>query len=190
MIVLHGLKIAIMTPPKCATNSLHAALRQPPLSGETFVGPSPGGGWNRHYNVWPSEVLRYRKLVVTRAPKARLVSMYLHLCSRCAGRGLPSLSFRDYVSEMLKPEPYFGPEFSIPLYSWNLSRWFRDVVFDATVRVESLVDDLNREGVVVRGELPRLNVSYRGQDVAEFYTAEILSLVEPWLAEDRDRFRY
>ena len=191
MLLLHDQKLAIMTPPKCATNSLHAGLRCPPWNGETFVGPSPTveSGCDRHINAWPHEAKRYKKLVVVRDPLTRLVSLYLHWANRLAGYGRAAASFGDFVG-LVVAGGGFGEGMATPMYAWNLSRWLADVESDGVLRAETLMADLAAHGIERQHELPRLNQSYRGQDYGAFYTPELLERAQPWALPDCDRFGY
>lgn len=194
MIVLPGRHIAIMTPPKCGTNTLHTALRQPPFNGESYCGASPlslyasdslpvglAKNFSRHINYWPSEVRGFRKLAVVRKPDTRLVSMYLHLCSRLSAVGSEAPSFSEYVETVAD-----GRE-TRTLYSWNLSRWLEGVEADGWLRLESLQEDLLAEGVDVKTMMP-INVSVRAQPYADFYTDKLRAMIEAWAAPDRERW--
>jgi len=188
VIVLHAKKIAIMTPPKCGTNTLHFALRIHPWTGESYCGPSPAsigiseGDFDRHINCWPGEVKRFpNKLVVVRKPETRLVSQYLHMTSRLTGKGLSAPSFAEIIDHIISGEE------SRPLYSWNLTRWLAGVDFDDVLRMESLQDDLAKHGIEIK-DMPAVNVSYKGQSYMEFYTPELLERIEPWVEPDRTRW--
>lgn len=185
MIVLPLHRIVIMTPPKCATNTLHTALCNERWRGQSCIGPSPimEGSFDRHVNRWPNETLRYRKLVVVRHPLERLVSMFLHHTSRRSGRGLVSPGFREYV-EWVVNEPTLDP-----LYKWNLSQWFEGVEFDNVLHVETLIEDLASEDIAIE-RLHVENRSYRAKPYRDFYDNETLKLAREWAAADCATFGY
>lgn len=184
MIVFADRKIAIMTPPKCATSSLHTVFCTPPFDGMVYVGPSPTGPgiWDRHIAHWPNETASYRRLVVTRDPLDRLVSLYLFWARSMAGRGNATPSFERFVDLVLE-------EKIAPLYRLNLSRWIGECHYHATLRLESLNADLEREGLLVSA-LPKLDRSYRGISSLEFYQDDLLERVKEWAMPDCDQFSY
>jgi hypothetical protein len=183
MILLFQSQIAIMTPPKCATNTLHAALCQPPHHGAALIGPAEPSTNSRHCRVWPAEADPCRKYVVVRNPADRLVSLYLHYARQQSGLGRAVECFAEFAARVGS-----GNE-PAPLYGWNLSTWLEGVPFDGVLRVESLLSDLQATGLAV-DRLPLLNRSFRHQDYAAFYTPEILTTVERWARPDIERFGY
>jgi hypothetical protein len=191
MILLHDQKIAIMTPPKCATNTLHAALRRKRWNGETFVGHSTLGGhtFDRHVNIWPHEVRRYKKVVAVRNPYNRLVSLYLHLATREAGHGNKSPNFKTFAEQVVADSPELQGWFK-----WNLTKWLKgaddkEIEIDDVIHVENLKDDLARIKLPVVS-LPFLNKNYRAQQYDAFFDPEILAAVLPWTQPDCERFGY
>lgn len=186
MILIHDMFIAVMTPPKCASNTIHAVLRAMPWNGETFSGPNSSGPetMDKHMNFWPHESLRYKKVVSIRNPYNRMVSLYLHYCSRKSGRGLPSPSFKEYSEWVSTGSPVVEN-----WYSWNLSRWLEEVDFEHVIRTEFIQEDLKTLGISV-ASIPLLNRNYRAQRYIDFFTPEIMEIVHPWCEPDCIQFNY
>ena len=188
MIDLPDRRIAIMTPPKCATHSLHAVFCAPPWCGRTIVGPtvSDPQKLDRHVRWWPNELAGYRKLVVVRHLLDRLVSLFLHFVRFEAAEGRGTPCFRDFCRWVVGPE---RPEAFAPqvIYQWDLSKWLEGVEWDGVLRVESLDEDLRREGLAV-GSLPCENASYRVRPWREFFDAAVLDEVAEWAREDCVRY--
>ena len=190
MIDLPEQRVAIMTPPKCGTHTLHAVFCAPPWNGQTIVGPtvSDPQKLDRHVRVWPNDLESYRRLVVVRHPLDRLVSLYLHFArfEAAEGRGTPNFAdFCRWVVGTERPPGFCGQLF----YHWNLSRWLEGVSWDGLVKVENLAGDLVREGLAVES-LPREYASFRTRPWRAFYTAELLEHVRPWATPDCERFDY
>jgi hypothetical protein len=192
MILLHDQKIAVMTLPKCATNTLHAALRRKKWNGETFVGYSTLGTntYDRHVNIWPHETRRYKKVVTCRNPYNRLVSLYLHFTTREAGHGRPAPSFQEYVQAVMNDDPNLEK-----WYKWNLSMWTENVEIDHLLHCENLQQDLEATGLAVKN-LPFLNKNYRAQRYVDFFNKEgvpdeeMMDLVHDWCDADCQKFGY
>jgi hypothetical protein len=190
VIELPDRRIAIMTPPKCATHTLHAVFCAPPWCGRSIVGPtvSDPQKLDRHVRQWPNELVGYRKLVVVRHPLDRLVSLFLHFVRFEAAEGRGTPCFADFGRWVVGPErpDAFAPQL---IYQWNLSKWLEGVEWDGVVNVESLADDLRREGLVVES-LPCENASYRVRPWHDFYMPDLLELVRPWAQTDCEQFGY
>lgn len=187
MILLHDQKIAVMTLPKCATNTLHAALRRKKWGGETYVGYSTLGAntYDRHVNIWPHEVRRYKKVVTCRNPYNRLVSLYLHYTTREAGLGNSAPNFEDFVNAVVSDDPNLEK-----WYKWNLSKWTEGLEIEHLLHCENLRDDLSTIGLVVR-VLPFLNKNYRAQRYVDFFKKEgMMDLVHDWCDADCQKFGY
>jgi hypothetical protein len=183
-------RIAIMTPPKCATHSLHAVFCAPPWCGRTIVGPtvSDPSKLDRHVRQWPNELAGYRKLVVVRNPLDRLVSLFLHFVRFEAAEGRGTPCFADFCRWVVGPDrpAAFAPQV---IYQWNLSRWLKGVEWDGVLKVESLAHDLQREGLAL-ASLPRENASYRVRPWQKFYDAELSRVVREWATGDCKRLGY
>jgi hypothetical protein len=177
-----------MTPPKCATHTLHAVFCAPPWCGRTIVGPTAADPQklDRHVRTWPNELLGYRKLVAVRHPLDRLVSLFLHFVRFEAAEGRGTPCFANFCRWVVGPErpAAFAPQV---IYQWNLSKWLEGVEWDGVLRVESLDEDLWREGLAIES-LPCENASYRVRSWQEFYDDELLDLVQPWAMTDCERF--
>lgn len=189
MIILPNQRIAIMTPPKCGTNTLHNILGNDRWRGLCYVGPTPisPASYDRHVNKWPNEVLRFRKLVVVRHPLIRLVSMYLHLTVRRGGGGEAVPAFSDYAA-LVAAGGTVAP-FSDALYTWNLNKWLMGVPADNILHTEHLMEELHVEGLAVE-RMPRDGRSYKAKPYHEFYTDETLAVVAPWAAPDCAAYGY
>lgn len=186
MILLHDQKIAIMTLPKCATNTLHAALRRKKWNGETYVGYSTLGSntYDRHVNIWPHEVRRYKKVITVRNPYNRLVSLYLHYATRETGHGRKSPNFTKFVEDVA------GDSTDLEKwYKWNLTQWLDNVEYDHLLKTETLKQDLEDIGLIVKN-LPFLNKNYRAQMYKDFFTPELMQTIFPWTNPDCQNFQY
>lgn len=190
MIDLPDRRIGILTPPKCATHSLHAVFSAPPWRGHTIVGPTIADRrlLDRHVRTWPNELDGHRKLVVVRHPLDRLVSLFLHFVRFEAAEGRGTPSFNNFCRWVVGPDrpPGFAPQL---LYQWNLCQWLEGVAYDGVLKVESLAEDLRGEGLAVES-LPRENTSFRSRPWRAFYCAELLDLVRPWATPDCEQFGY
>ena len=190
MIDLSDRRIGIMTPPKCATHTLHAVFCAPPWRGRTIVGPtvSDPSKLDRHVRQWPNELAGYRKLVVVRHPLDRLVSLFLHFVRFEAAQGRGTPCFTDFCRWVVGPDrpPGFSPQV---IYQWNLSKWLEGVEWDGLLRVESLAQDLRRHGLAVES-LPCENASYRVRPWRDFFDAELLKVVREWAVTECEQFEY
>ena len=187
MIVLfhHSPPTAIMTPPKCATHTLHDALCAPPHCGQSVVGPVAGNQdlLDRHVRSWPNEVVGFRRVVVVRHPLDRLVSLYLHLARWDAAFGRATPAFWFFAQQVGRRE------LSDPFYAWSVSQWLAGVEFEAVLRVESLASGLSNLGLGV-DRLPLRNASYHVRPWRQFYDPSLLEAVSGWAKPDCDRFGY
>jgi hypothetical protein len=187
MIVIQERKIAIMTPPKCGTHALHAGLSAPPFRCLTYCGPSRTETpdqlkYDWHSYIWPNETGCCKKLIVVRCPYQRLVSLYAHHCSDCSGRGHSAPSFQGFMTGVME-KAY------APFYWQTLTQLFEGVHYDGILRHESLVEDLNREGLEV-DRLPKLFCSNLRKPHYAFYDASTFHLANQWALPDCEAFGY
>jgi hypothetical protein len=137
---------------------------------------------------WPNELAGYRKLVVVRHPLDRLVSLFLHFVRFEAAEGRGTPSFDTFCRWVVGPErpAAFAPQV---IYQWNLCQWLEGVEWDGVLRVESLGEDLRREGLAV-GSLPCENASYRVRPWQAFFDADLLHVVGKWARADGEKFQF
>lgn len=160
MILDFARRVALFTPPACATHTLHRVLCSPPFAAQCVIGPSCGtpGRFDRHTSVVPAEAETFDRAVAVRHPYARAVSLYLHDCRYRSGFGQPAPSWRDWFGELAdgsQSDPFFG---------WSIPRHFLGAKLPGLlVRVEHLAADLKRLGYALESPLPCDNSSFYGR---------------------------
>ena len=97
MIVFLDRRIAIVTPPKTASDTLHRVLCSPPFDGLAIVGRSRTGELDKHLSELPAECLGFRVLATVRNPHDRLVSLYHQFQRHETYWGRAGVAFWDFA---------------------------------------------------------------------------------------------
>jgi hypothetical protein len=173
-----------MTPPKCATHALHAVFAREPFLSLSYCGLSrtEENRYDWHTHIFANETARHKKIVVVRNPYNRLVSLYAHHCMDCSGRGNMAPDFVGFVTAVTE-KAY------APFYWMRLVDWLEGVKYDAFVRQESLVADLNREGLEVK-EIPKDFCSHLRKPHYAFYDERTVEMANEWCLADCEAFGY
>lgn len=182
MILLPRRQIVIVTPPKAASLSLHAALCTAEHGGQYCVGPSILGDACHHTMAIPSACAGWRVLCPWRDPLDRLVSLYCHYV-RTEGEyhGRWCMAWWDFANRIGRGEslPLDHAEF----YSRTQAEWVRDVKIDMRLRYDAIETDLRAEGIDCR--LPRENTSHR-RPCDDYYDDSLREVVRKWASADLD----
>jgi hypothetical protein len=188
MIYLEKQRIVILTPPKCGTHSLHAALCREPHGGVTVIGPSMNGrGIDRHATQIPNEAEDCQIVAVVRNPFDRLVSLWHHLVRFDAYHGRATMAFYIFAAHVGRRDT--NTIAGDPMYGWNLCDYLAGVPERTKfVKLESLREDLAALGILI-DKLPHELASHR-RPWREYYDAGLVATVEPWARPDCERFGY
>jgi len=188
MIVLEKYQTLIITPPKCATHSLHLGLCREPYGGVTVIGPSMGGGRvDRHTTAIPCEADDFSIVAVVRNPYDRLVSLWHHLVRFDAMHGRGTMAFYMFAAHVGRRDP--NTVAGDPMYGWNLYNHLAGVPKRTKyVRLESLREDLAALGIAL-DKLPHELASQR-RPWQDYYDDGLLATVELWAKPDCERFGY
>ena len=176
MIVLPDQELAIITPPRTASTSLHAALCREPYRGIYVIGPAfPPEHINQHTAFVPPEFGSFAVASTMRHPFDRLVSLwYFWLGQR---NGAPSMSFKDFARVAIERKSLE------PFYCLSISEWLYDVKIHQVLVVENLLEGVKKFGVRL-AYIPHLHRTNRQPPWQSYYDAETLELVEPWAKPD------
>jgi hypothetical protein len=185
MILLNDLRLAIVTPPKCASTALHDAVRHLPAELRVWpvLGPSLDGRIDHHTRGIPPGCVGYKIVAVVRHPLCRLVSLYQHLCTWQSCRGLASPSFQRFSA--LVAHQRMGDDF----YEATLNQWLAGLKLSHVLHVESVDAELRALGLPFP-QLPKANASHRLPWPAYFERPELLEAVKPWALPDFELGEY
>lgn len=187
MIVHHGRRWLYLGIPKTATTALHDYL------------PTLGGEWlgDRQHDMQVPEACRdYLVFATSLNPYRRAWSLW-RMFRGDAAKGAKFT--RDFDARVVERFPDFvealllGPERSIRLYHWPMSRWLDAVPAGVDVQVvpaERLDAGLRRLGVIgPRDHVPVRNVT-KGDWLAAYDDPTLAAAVRRWAAEDFRRLGY
>jgi len=180
VILLNDLRMAIVTPPKCASTTLHDSVRHLPteLRAWPVLGPSLDGRIDHHTRALPAGCEDYKIVAVVRHPLGRLVSLYHHNCTWHSCRGLAAPAFWFFVNQIARGE--IGDVF----YAANLTRWLDGLNIAHTVKVESIDADLKAIGLEFPTKLPKANAAHRCGWADYFTQPGLLETIKPWAEPD------
>lgn len=171
MVIIEEKKTVIVTPPKCASVTLHTL-------GKAEVGfPND----QKTSAVIPAEYTDWRKLLVTRNPYARLVSLYAHRARDNAYRGSATPSFGEFSRRAVAGS-------ATPWQDW-LPIWMLvgRQNFDGLIVFENLIDSLKSYDLGTA--IPHYNPGYH-RPWREYYSDQLLEEVRPWAAGDCQAYGY
>jgi len=200
MLIIPHRRILIITPPKCGSRSINAALCQR-WGAQVWCGPSMGGRGEDHHNARiPFGKEPYEKYVVVRHPLDRLASLWRHLVDAAkvaplnpsdpsSPVGCGSMAFYDFAAKVGRRDA--GTIAADPFYGWALCDHLKECQADVEpLRLESLKEDLAEIGLPVL-ELPHLGKSNGGEsDWRRYYDSPLLAAIAAWAKPDCERFSY
>lgn len=180
MILFNDLRLALVTPPKCASTTLHDAVRHLPteLRAWAVLGPSLDGRIDHHTREIPPGCSDYKIVAVVRHPLCRLVSLYHHHCTwqSCRGQASPSLPrFSALVARQRMGDVF---------YDANLHRWLAGLNVAHLLHVENLDAELRAIGLPFP-KLAKANASHRVPWPSYFSRHPgLLETIKPWAEPD------
>lgn len=181
MIILHRYRAAILTPPKCASTSLHVALCRPPHDGSWICGTDPRWGEVDKHCLSPIPA-GYAVHAIVRHPASRVVSLYHDWCRVRAYYGQATGDFEQRVLCL----PHWEGEF----WFWNagLTEILSAAPPHTVHHVESIGTLWDALGIPPV-ELPRENASW-SRPWLEYYTPETFAHVREIYAADFAAYGY
>ena len=181
MILFPSQKIVLITPPKCASISLHVSL--PAYGGIQVYGPQgddssyPIGPHTSHI---PSHAQDYRAYVVYRNPYDRLVSLWYEFARYAMRQGKHVPAFLAWVPQALDNQHSW-------FHSWNISRYVQGLDLEGHLDICTLNQGLAKLlGDEV--QIPKLRESHDRPAWKDLYNANLLEIVHSWATADVRRW--
>lgn len=188
MIILRMERVVILTPPRTASVSLHAAIcgQNAPLWVNGPIEYLPNVPMAHETRNIPPHFADCRLFCTVRRPLHRLVSLYCLVRDWRPRLPAADWSFADFVERAAHPPA----EGWWPAWGRSISDYLRPLrSVDGVLRHESLATDL-RDKLGLRVVLPHLNRSAR-RWYAEYYAdPRVLELARGWAEEDCRVFGY
>ncbi|MCH2209855.1 MAG: sulfotransferase family protein [Fuerstiella sp.] len=135
---------------------------------------------NMPSDVW-SDLFRF---TIVRNPFDRMVSLYHHLPRHKSGRGVRDLTFHEFVNTWSR-----RPEFQQkPLITDENGK----LLVDFVGHFESLREDFRYicQKIGLEADLEHANASPRQRDYRDYYTPELISVVQEVFSDDLESFGY
>lgn len=183
-------RVVLLTPPKCATVTLHDVFGR--AGCQCVLGPQFDGGVGEHTTMLPWDVWsiidEFTFAVVTRHPYTRTQSMYGHYRRYWPS---PHLDFTEFLERIVVAPRYLFFNATISSFLAPLEDpmdGHPPVQVTEAVRVESLIADLGRLGLNVPDALPEHHRSDGAGTPS--HTRATKRLVDLWARHDFDRFGY
>lgn len=183
VLVFPELRVALITPPKNGSSSLHLALTDHKLNTRAIwiEGPFPNAIGppmiSRHSTYLPEEFEGYLRAVVIRNPYDRAASLYRHW----QGFQMFAGSFDDFVAEIL-PYPQLSPFAQAQAAYTEEAKVF--------LRLETIENDLRILGIDFGESIPKLNSLRDENEKAPELSPYALGLLNFWAIEDFRKFGY
>lgn len=175
MIVSLYHKLAIVTPPKCGSTSLHFRLcEQGP--GMYVIGPQCDGNYEKHTTLlpWMVKANDCQVILIVRNPFTRAHSLWLHY-RKFGGQW----DFQTWVERIL----ITGEN----AFNWTISYMTRELEYDHYVKLEYIQDTFKQRWDIDLS-LPRLNQLHDDSPIQ--WTNRIVDLIQVWGHWDFEKFNY
>jgi hypothetical protein len=185
MIVLEDRELVIITPPHTGSRHLHKTLCSPAWGGIYVVGPAPDGiSFDQHVARVPEEWWTFRKALVVRNPRTRLMGLFRHHNWWIKQQRRDEMQWSVFVRSVARDDWH-----SLSwLYRFTISRLVRDLVPDEIIRFEALDADVSRLLGTPVDVVPAY--TYDDGSVSPVWNKQLCNIAAEWLSEDAARFGY
>lgn len=189
MIALENHKLLILTPPKCGSTSLHAAMCNSRVGGFRVIGPQGDNGEiEKHTCCIPYPFEDWRRVMVVRHPIDRAWSLWQQVKNVTDRAKWSGKTFDDFAHDGILAENAYW------FFSWTLKRYW-DSLYSCMNRCSTTISEywqlehietvLENNGIQI--DLGKLNVSRdKNQDIS----CETLEKLVNYYKEDFSTFGY
>ncbi len=175
LILLPYKNLAIYTPNRCGSTSLHQSMCDSHVGGLYVVGPDPFGKVSKHTDQKFDEMASAEVAIVVRNPYARAASLYGYHCMYCDSHGKEPGSLDEFLSTLtLSKDAWFRP----------ISEAFTNVKYSMFWQLEHIYGCFRKQNLCVN--LRRENASQLHPPMND----DQKRLIRDWAEPDCEAFQY